>query len=415
MDRAAVHAKYLEACELEDAGRMEEAAATYRAVVEADPGHARARNNLGSALQQLGRMDEALACFEAAARMDPLLWQPHYNIGMHYKLTGDPGRAVRPFQDAMRRKRGPAAPAIASDPTFLRTSKAKLRHDIEQFEYLLGRGVLDAGYRDVVDALRSALAALPAGMAAGELVDFPGGLSGAVARSYNRLVHFYDAPEVPGSSLGPAIDSAAVEAAYARNSPGMVTLDGLLAPAALAGLRRFCLESTFWFDFQYADGYLGAYFEDGFACPLLAQIARELPLALPGIFRGEKLMELWAYKYDSELDGIDVHGDFAAVNVNFWITPDAANLSPESGGLIVWDRQAPADWDFGAYNKDVARMREFLRSTGARAVTVPHRQNRAMIFDSDLFHETDAIRFRPGYENRRINITMLYGERGGRR
>jgi hypothetical protein len=33
------------------------------------------------------------------------------------------------------------------------------------------------------------------------------------------------------------------------------------------------------------------------------------------------------------------------------------------------------------------------------------------MFNSDLFHETGAIRFRDGYENRRINITFLYGDR----
>jgi hypothetical protein len=43
---------------------------------------------------------------------------------------------------------------------------------------------------------------------------------------------------------------------------------------------------------------------------------------------------------------------------------------------------------------------------------VPHRANRALIFDSDLFHETDNIHFKDGYLNRRINITMLYGRRG---
>jgi hypothetical protein len=44
-------------------------------------------------------------------------------------------------------------------------------------------------------------------------------------------------------------------------------------------------------------------------------------------------------------------------------------------------------------------------------VTIPHRANRAVIFDSDLFHETDRIAFKDGYVNRRINITMLYGRR----
>jgi hypothetical protein len=44
-------------------------------------------------------------------------------------------------------------------------------------------------------------------------------------------------------------------------------------------------------------------------------------------------------------------------------------------------------------------------------VTIPYRQNRAVIFNSDLFHETDRISFRGGYENRRINVTLLYGKR----
>jgi hypothetical protein len=36
-----------------------------------------------------------------------------------------------------------------------------------------------------------------------------------------------------------------------------------------------------------------------------------------------------------------------------------------------------------------------------------------VIFDSNLFHESDAVRFRPGYENHRINVTMLFGQRVG--
>ena len=33
------------------------------------------------------------------------------------------------------------------------------------------------------------------------------------------------------------------------------------------------------------------------------------------------------------------------------------------------------------------------------------------MFDSSLFHETDDFDFRPGYTNRRINLTMLWGTR----
>ena len=57
------------------------------------------------------------------------------------------------------------------------------------------------------------------------------------------------------------------------------------------------------------------------------------------------------------------------------------------------------------------RIREYLESEGANRLVVPHRQNRCVIFDSDLFHKTDDIRFGDRYEDRRINVTMLYGTR----
>jgi hypothetical protein len=183
-----------------------------------------------------------------------------------------------------------------------------------------------------------------------------------------------------------------------------------LTPAALEELRRFCLETPSWRD-PYPNGYLGAMPLSGFACPLLGQIAEELAAAFPAIFGRHPLLYLWGFKYDSQLSGIALHADAAVVNVNFWLTPDEANLDPESGGLVIWDVAAPLEWDFAKMNGDGPAMRDFLASHGAKAVRVPHRQNRAVIFDSDLFHETDTIRFKDGYLNRRINVTMLYGRR----
>ena len=70
----------------------------------------------------------------------------------------------------------------------------------------------------------------------------------------------------------------------------------------------------------------------------------------PGIFENHRLHQAWAYKYDSRQTGIRVHADFAAVNVNFWITPDSANLNSSNGGLIVYKEKAPLDWSFNLYN-----------------------------------------------------------------
>lgn len=41
------------------------------------------------------------------------------------------------------------------------------------------------------------------------------------------------------------------------------------------------------------------------------------------------------------MDGIKVHADSATVNLNFWVTPDQANLDPESGGLVVYPKVPP--------------------------------------------------------------------------
>ena len=152
--------------------------------------------------------------------------------------------------------------------------------------------------------------------------------------------------------------------------------------------------------------------DHGFACPLLAQIAQELRDIFPSIFGHHGLGQWWGFKYDAAMAGIRIHADQAAVNVNFWITADEANLNPHNGGLVVWDVKPPPDWDSARANGDEQAAREFLAATNAKPVTVPYRANRAVIFDSDLFHETDKLEFADGYENRRINITMLYGRRG---
>jgi hypothetical protein len=199
---------------------------------------------------------------------------------------------------------------------------------------------------------------------------------------------------------------------WRRNRPQIVVVDNLLTDEALDKLRHFCWGSTVWRDI-YGGGYLGAVREYGFACPLLAQIAEELRSNYRGIFRNLPLLHLWAFKYDSALSGTHIHADFAAVNVNFWITPDEANLEPESGGLVVWDTAAPLDWDFLKYNTSEKEIRDFLMREDAKPVRIPYRANRAVVFDSDLFHETDKISFKTGYLNRRINVTLLYGNREG--
>ena len=195
----------------------------------------------------------------------------------------------------------------------------------------------------------------------------------------------------------------------------MTYFDDFLNPEALDSLRRYLLESTIWYKFNYPGGYLGAKLADGLACPLLFQIAKDLRQTFPDIFKNHRLYQLWAYKYDSRLTGINIHADIAAVNVNFWITPDSANLNSNNGGLVVYKEKAPLDWAFDLYNSNKAdsqrRIQEYLAEHDSGKMVVPYAENRIVLFNSNLFHESDTIEFKPGYENRRINVTLLFGNR----
>jgi hypothetical protein len=133
-------------------------------------------------------------------------------------------------------------------------------------------------------------------------------------------------------------------------------------------LRRFCLGSTIW-SASYDRGYLGAFPETGVACPLLAQIADEMRAQFPSILANHPLRYIWAFKYDSAGGGTAPHADEAAVNANFWITPDDANLAAERGGLVFWDKAAPADWSFSQFNEDERAVAAFLTKSQSRNTT----------------------------------------------
>jgi len=359
---------------LDHADRLEEAEAVYRRVLALDPGHAGGRRALALLRLAAGAVDEALAL----------------------------------FREATRRERGPQAALPEGERV---TNLGKLRHDRDQLRYLRGIARLPeaadrliAGYEALIGAIDPALPAATRITLDARAMDRLGG-------AYNRIVHRADAPALAENPLGPGLDPAALEATYRASPPGLAVVDGVLSDAALAALRRFCTESTIYVHIKHG-GYVGAYLPE-VACGLLLQLANALPRLMPQVFAGHRLRHLWAYKYDSELEGIGTHADFAAVNVNLWITPDEANLDPARGGLVIHRVEAPGDWDFRTYNEDEEAIGRHLAAAGAEAVTVPYRANRAVIFHSDLFHATDRFRFRDRYPDRRVNITFLYGDRHG--
>jgi hypothetical protein len=197
-----------------------------------------------------------------------------------------------------------------------------------------------------------------------------------------------------------------------RNQPvPFLVIDDLLTPQALETLHGYLMDSQVWTR-SYERGYEATFLPTGFHSRTLLHTARELESRLVDrLVPGASLAQAWAFQHNGNGQGVNLHADFAQLNVNFWITPDSAVPDQEGGGLRVYDVPAPNDWDFSDYNRDVDTIRTFLKEQEANYQDVAYRCNRAMIFDPRYFHATLPMHFGNAFYQRRINVTLLYGNR----
>jgi hypothetical protein len=354
---------------LKDQDRNAEAESSLRRVIAVAPDLADGHSTLGLVLYGQGKLREAEAALQRALALDPRL--PDAVRGLAGTLF-EQGR----FADSVPFFKRQAEMEWGGDPRAAAGREPapahKAFHDRQQLDHLKSCNI----------AAKDAITAL----------------------------YLDEGARVQDAAVNPDTSDGEISARWQNSSPQLLVIDDLLSKQALEALRNFCWRSTMWHR-AFSLGYVGTIPEYGFACPLIAQIAEDLRSAYPAVLQDYPLTRCWAFNCDSRLHGTGIHADFAAVNVNFWITPDEANLDPECGGLVVWDKPAPADWDFNKFNNPGDAVHCFLQESGAKSATIPYRANRAIIFDSDLFHRTDRTVFKEGYLNRRINITMLYGRR----
>jgi predicted Zn-dependent protease len=91
-------AKAQQAKEAMAAGRFDEAASLYGAVVEALPNEPGMRMNLGMALSMAGKLKEAVPQLQAALKLRPDLAPASLFLGAAYMELGQPAQAVPPLQ-----------------------------------------------------------------------------------------------------------------------------------------------------------------------------------------------------------------------------------------------------------------------------------------------------------------------------
>ena len=279
----------------------------------------------------------------------------------------------------------------------------RVRHAHEQLELLAQRGKLDTAGQAALVVLRRHH---------GRDADIqqhyaPPGEEGERLQQALTTVHYVPDQQFDGRALGDN-NYRDIEDQYFASHPAMVVIDNFLSPDALARLRQYCEEAAVW-DMHYERGYVGALLARGFSPRVLLDIAHELREAMPRVIGDHALTQAWAFKYDQRQQGINLHADFAKVNVNFWITPDSACADNTKGGMVVYDLPAPTSWTFMDYNTNQSKMMAYLKVHNAQSTRVPYRENRCVLFDSSLIHITDELHFKPGYENRRVNVTLLYG------
>ena len=423
-------------------GRLAEAEAGYKAALKLMPGSAGILHNLGvlaaetdrpreaidyfdraianelayasayfnkaNALRTLGELGGALENFSRTVALEPDHYQAHLALGYLWHGEGRRDRALDHFARTFELRRGDDRSGIA-DYSLTNTTPAKLLHDSEQFRHI-AKSHRDGPRFDLLARTYASVAEqLESGSGQNQIVQLSDQHLTELSDSYNTPYHVIDAPEQFAGAITPALDLAALSQRFQNTAPGIVWFDDFLTLKALGHLQRFLLESTIWYDFSHIGGCLAAYLEDGLASPLILQIADEVRAGFPAILRDQPLTQIWAFKGIEQGRGIDVHADDGAISLNFWLTPDTANADTGRGGLIIHRNEPTADWRISDYNTDVAAIRAFLGNEEAERIVVPYRENRAVLFNSRLFHESDAVVFQSGYTNHRINITMLFG------
>jgi Flp pilus assembly protein TadD len=382
-------------------GRHRDAVACFDKALRADPDFVSAHYNRGVALMTLGETQEAINAFGRAASLEPQHYEAHRALGFLWLSRGERGRSLDHFARTYELRRGDDRTTIARK-SLTTTTRHKLEHDAEQFHHLSQQKrdrsrfeLLARSYRAIADELADGVTTLSDAQ------------NDVLGDDYNTPIHLRAAPELAGSPINACADMAALTAQFTEQ--GAIFVDDLLAPQALDSLRRYLLESTIWHDFSHIDGFVASYLEDGLASPLLLQIADDLRRAFPDILGPHPLCQAWAFKGIQAQSAVDVHADDAAVSVNFWVTPTEANLDPGRGGLAVCLTPPPDAWEITDYHADQQSIVTFLAQNSGSTLVAPYRQNRAVIFRSRLFHYSDSPKFASGYENHRINLTLLYG------
>tara|TARA_B100000787_G_scaffold81949_1_gene60398 strand:- start:34 stop:1509 length:1476 start_codon:yes stop_codon:yes gene_type:complete len=417
--------------------------------IEINPSDINTHNNLGVILKELGDYDQAKICFEKAIKINPNNSKTFSNLGVVLNILGQYEKALSIFEQGL--KLDPSSITIqknitkhhidnlvdfkkATDSSYKtlkiygnnlnfinkHVSLFRLKHDVEQAKYITQKSDILKSQNYKIDGIDEFQKIGSEILDRKENIANEDNFNKQISLNPNEINsllpfyksdHIYQTKKISGSCINLNKNWQDVEDEYLNSTNQIMYIDNFLSDEALMEFREFCLVSKVW-NKEYYNPFLGAYSSEGFISPIHLQIAIDLKKELPKLFGPHRLGNFWGFKYDSKLGkGINVHADFALHNLNFWITPDEYNNNKNTGGLKVYDVPAPDHWNYKSYNMNSNKIYDFLKERNANCTNIPYKFNRAVLFNSAYFHETDEIDFKDDYVGRRINSTYLFGSR----
>lgn len=211
-------------------------------------------------------------------------------------------------------------------------------------------------------------------------------------------------------------DWGAVEATYlSRNEQPHCVLDGLLTSQAAEELRERLLNDQGW-HFKHPlskELYLAAPGGSD-----ILDVGKSLVDQLPQVLGGLELVYHWAYLHCRSA-GLKPHTDGdSAVTVNLYLTPDEFNLRPGTGGLILSAVRRPPSVSLIEFNSMPWADSYFEREHAGEDVLdvrIAYRYNRAVLFDSGLFHASDQIFFpNDTTQSMKLNLGLVFDDPAAR-
>jgi tetratricopeptide (TPR) repeat protein len=380
----------------------------YEKAIEIDPNYVNAYNNLGNIFQKLKKSQKAKECYERVIEINPDLNTALINIvKINIGELNDFEKAISTSNRVLKIYHKNSKFINQSIPLF------RLKHDVQQAQYLSSKNYKIEGiyeFQKIGNEILKRDENKEVENNSNKKILLDKDEINSLLPFY-KSDHIYQVKNISGSCINQNKNWQDVEDEYFNSSNQIMYIDDFLSDEALQELREFCLVSKVW-NKEYNNKYLGAFSEQGFISPIHLQIAIDLKQKLPKLFGPHKIERFWGFKYDATLGkGINIHADAAIHNLNFWITPDEYNSNKNSGGLKVYEAPAPDHWTFKDYNEGENKILNFLKDTNAKCTNIPYKFNRAVLFNSAYFHETDEIDFKDQYEGRRINNTYLFGFR----